>query len=196
MARFRSGTLGRSVRRWGRLPGMKAPFKRIQHGWKYVDLEESSLDETGVTTADIVLADADDWVLVGTGTGVRNMVLELDIAIVWTPTIDETPATFNSWRLKAGIWCLDADDTGGGIDAAFGDQRAIWWRTFANNNDAAATANGQEYPRRVQWRARAKQRWLQLDQELRFKCKFDSDVGSVISDARLFIFGRVSWEIP
>lgn len=197
--RFRSGTLERSLRRWGpRMPRPSA-IKRKQFAWQYVVSDNTALGSGGGTT-DIVLFDNTDWHSTASPENVRNVSLDLRIGVVWTPTANATN-TFNSSALRAGIFVLDQEDTGQTAATVFADTRALWWDQIAMNLGTFPTASPFTAPdrtaRQVNWRVKKRQRFLRLDEELRLLVAWTgTTTDDVIADARLFIFGRISFEIP
>lgn len=200
MSRFRTGTLGRSVARWGRMPrfGSRAPFKRRQFAWKFFELEEDAVDTSGATVEDFILFDSTDWTA-DTGssnpTGCKNVTLDMRVGLSWTPDLSAANI-YNSAGWGCGIWCLDADDTGGTINNHFAAQRPIWWdhhyMMFTSGTTTVPNALARQWNKSVKCR----QRYMGFDDELRFKFALDSSVASQVSDMRIGIFGRVSWEIP
>lgn len=196
--RFRSGTLQRSIKRWG----PKFPkVQRVQHGWKYVTLENQSMDIDGTTPTDVIICDADDWALTGTGVGCKNMTVDLAVAVAWTPKTDAANV-FHNASIRWGLFCLDEDDVGAGIDGRFTDTRALRWGMLGNNFQGIdlTAADGPFWQpmtaTRWNFHVRAKQRYMKFGDELRFVICNSTDLLDVIGDQRLHIFGRVSWEIP
>lgn len=190
--KFRSGTLERSVRRWGRFP--KTPYKRKQHSWQYVELEESSIGRDG-STDDVVLFNGDDWKTGANADNVRNVSIDFYIGVCWTP--ESTTVAYDSWLFKTGIFVMDADDVNPVIDTMFATTRALWWGAGARNTGEQPTAQGiSPESRLMTWRVRARQRFLKFDEELRLCWAFASNVTETLADVRGNLFGRISWETP
>jgi len=193
--RFRSGTLGKSLKRWGpKFPSTRS-FKRKQFSWQYVTLDNSAL-LTGGGTTDIIVFDQTDWIALS-DSNVRNVSMDLNVGIVWTPTT--TGTTFNSHSVRGAMFILDADDTGQTLATTLASTRALWWNQTAMNLNTAAFADvGANWSSRaINWKVKRTARFLKADDELRFMVAFSgSNADDVISDARLFIFGRISWETP
>lgn len=200
MARFRSGTLERSVRRWGRFPGAGGrggKLQRVTHGWKYVTLGETALNLTTPNNNPTVVSlfDSGDFAPSTTGTGCKNVVFDLRVVTSWSPSI--TAVAYDSWSFRAGIFCVDVEDDTGTHSSAYAEKRAIWWNfTGRNTGEQPATFGISNENRAFTWVARGRQRWVDFDEELRIVAGFTDGVDSVISDARLSIFGRISWENP
>lgn len=194
-SRFAPGTLERSVARFGRFPGRRrgAPFKKKQFLWKYVIAEDVAIDLTPVAQT-IGLFDATDWQLNAAGSGVRNVSLDLQIVVTYTPAA--TTLAYNSWMMLQGIWCKDLDDPSFTLASDyFIDARALRWNMIAQNTGEQPTANGVSPDSRTfRWHVKAKQRFMRLDDELLLVVGFEEAVATVINDARLFVFGRISWE--
>lgn len=194
MSRFRSGTLERSVKRWGRMPSFNK-FKRKQQAWQYVESSEVNLPVAG-NTSEVVIFDAADWSSAsGAGENCRNFRARLRVGVMWSP--ESTALAFDSWYVKAGVFVCDDDEVLANIDAYFGEKRARWWGCHFNNSTeqpAAIGVGGQE--RHREWTINIRQNFLKLDEELRFIIAFNGNVTSTIADARYSIFGVEWWETP
>jgi len=198
MARFRSGTLERSVKRWGRFPrfGGGSNLKRKQHSWQYVEANEETIPLNS-DTLQIILFDEQDWAIpaVAAGSNVRNASFDLCFGVAYTP--QDSTLEYDSIALHWGIFALDNDDSTVAISGLFGTHRALKWDQKAWNIAEIPTENGPpEHPRSWNWRVRFRQRFLRFDEQIQFAIAFQSAVSNVISDCRLFIFGRISWEVP
>lgn len=194
MARFRSGTLERSVKRFGRMPSFNK-FQRKSHGWKYVELIDSSIDLSGTVGTVAAIFTATD-VAPGTigGTGVRNVAADLVVGVTWSP--QTTALSFDSWAITYGFFCLDNDDTSDTIDETFGATRAIDWHMWARNSVEDGEGGSFVNDRHMQRRARWRQRFVRFDERIIIMAQANTSITSTISDMRLHIFGRVSWENP
>lgn len=199
MARFQSGTLGRSIKRFGRFArGPKV--QRVGHSWKYSTLTNSALP-IGVTTTDIVLFDSTDWEgITTTAVPVKNVSFDVAIGITWTP-LQAAAAVFQSGSIWSAVMVLDRDDTGGTLGAKLAEQRALWWSQHANNWVTWPLANTDDPTpgatnRGLNFRARGKQRFMKFDEELRLLISPQVNLNTVITDARLFVLARLSWETP
>lgn len=197
MARFRSGTLEKSVKRWGRMPAFNR-LKRKQFGWTYIQDDDNALIRT-TDTNDFILFSHEDWdASTVSSSGVRNVSFDMRITITWTP---ESGAgfSFESWSWIWGIFCKDEEDIGTSF-ATFADTRALAWDEYALNmhrmNTGEATEPDYSRERRMTWRTKARQRYMQHDDQLRYLGRFNQDVSGHLADARIFFFGRISWEIP
>lgn len=203
MARFRSGTLERSVRRWGRMPKFgRGKLERVKHSWKYVELENTAMSLNGASSAEVVLHDSADWVpATSGGVGCKNVAFDLNITCTWTPVGDSANIFLNG-QLLMGIFIQDADDVQGGpIADVFGECRALVWDQFVWRSEGMdlATPTGAIFvPPILRWnrRVRGKARYLKFDEELRLSIGPQNDLTSTIDDMRLSVFGRVSWETP
>jgi len=197
---FRSGTLERSIRRWGpRMPTARK-FKRKQHSWIYIRDGDNSLSRSG-DSDHFILFNNVDWDPTGQGGGVncRNVSIDLRHTVVWTPVTSTTP-NFNSLSFIWGLWSLDEDDVQA-QDLTFGESRALAWDEYALNYKS--NTNGSENAdaldvmiRRMTWRTRVRQRFMKFDDDIRYICRFNEDVTGVFTDARIFFMARISWEIP
>lgn len=195
MARFQSGTLGRSIKRFGRF-GARPNFKRKQFAYVYSTLDEAALDRTGAVN-DFGLFDRTDFApaAAANASGCRNISFDICFGITWTPQV--TTLAYDSWRLDGAIFVMDADDVGGTITTQFASNRAITWNSWSRNTGEMPTALGVSPERRdINWRAKGRVRFMRLDEELRFLLQFNSNVTDTIIDARLSLMSRYSWEIP
>jgi len=200
--KFRSGTLERSVKRWGRFPGKK--LQRVQHSWKYVELANTAVSRDGATPTDIAFFTAVDFQVGAVATGVKNVAFDLCVGLAWTPTTDAANI-FHNASVRWGIFCLDADDVPTGATAledTFATQRALKWGMFARNwqgQDLTAADGPFWQPMNAthyNFRVRGKQRFVKFDEELRFILQNSTTLTDVMGDQRLHIWGRVSWETP
>jgi len=198
--RFRSGTLERSVKRWGRFPRFNK-VKRVNHSWKYVELENQAIGLVGGGSTQIVIASATDWQQNSSGQGVKNMSLDLAIGFSWTP-VSDAANIFGGRGIYWGVFCLDEDDAASPpIATQFSDTRALKWGALFRNWQGMelTAADGGPYVRtqlETNFRVRCRQRFMKFDDELRFCVGVNGDMSSTTSDLRLHIFGRVSWETP
>lgn len=192
--RFQSGTLGRSIQRFGRFPGGgMSRFKKKNFSWQYVELNEAAVS-LAPGPLDIILFNASDWVDVS-ATGVKNVSLDLRLMFTWTPTV--VAIEYDSWWVRGGIFVLDVDETGGTISSTFAAHRALWWNAAGRNTGEQPAAQGASPDiRNINWTVRARQRFMKFDEELRFLFGFFATVTGTIADARMSIFGRISWETP
>lgn len=191
MARFRSGTLDRSLRRWG--PKFPNPnkFQRKQHSWKYIHLNEQAMNLTN-DPLEVTIVDSADWGDLA-GQGVRNMSADLVIGVTWAP--QTTALSFDSNALLWGIFCMDTEEPAAlASDSFFSEQRAVVWDYWPNLFIENAESQGVQTANRYRTRVRFRQRWMKFNEELRLSIAFVSSVASVVNDARCFVFGRLSWE--
>jgi len=200
--RFRSGTLERSVKRWGRFPSKK--LQRVGHSWKYVELANHAVSLTGNTLSDITFFSAVDFQVGAVAAGCKNVSFDLACAVGWTPKNDASNV-FHNATMRWGIFCLDADDapTGGtALEDTFATTRAIRWGLIGRNWNGMELANADGVTSHTpdsmshNWRVRGKQRFVKFDEELRFMFQNSTDLSDVLGDIRLHIWGRVSWETP
>jgi len=200
--RFRSGTLERSVKRWGRFPSKK--LQRVAHSWKYVELANTAISRDGANPTDITFFSAVDFQTGAVATGCKNVAFDLCIGMAWTPTTDAANI-FHNASIRWGVFCLDADDAPSGataIEDTFATTRALKWGMFARNfhgQDLTAADGPFWHPMNatcVNWRVRGKQRFVKFDEELRFMLQNSTSLTDVMGDQRLHIWGRVSWETP
>lgn len=200
--RFRSGTLERSVKRWGRFP--RAKLQKVGHSWKYVELANHAVSLTGNTLSDITLFSAVDFQVGAVASGCKNVAFDLACGYCWTPKTDAANI-FHNGSVRWGIFQLDADDapTGGtAIEDTFATTRALRWGAFSRNFNGIdlTVADGPFWQpiasTQVNWRVRGKARFVKFDDELRFMLQHSTDLSDAIGDARLHIWGRVSWETP
>lgn len=199
MRRFRSGTLENSVKRWGpRMPSFQR-FKKKQFQWFYFDSNEP-LSRSG-DTDDFILFNKADFAPGGlAASGCRNISMDLRISVCWTPALDDFG--FTSWHWSFGIFVLDQDDVEPTpFVGHFGEHRALYWESFANNTNSTpvitgdpSTFNAVGPERRWTTRFKARQRFIKYDEELRLITQFGEATEDILSQARMFIFGRVSWE--
>lgn len=199
MARFRSGTLERSVKRWGpRMPSAK--IKRVGHSWKYVILEDEPVGMTGAGSLQVTVVDSNDWIpATGNGLGCKNVVLEAAVSLSWTPETDAS-TVFNAGMMLYGVFIRDQDETTSPpIESCFDDARALKWGMYAKHfngmNDGAGLVSIPEL-RMWQFRFKCRARYLKFDEELRFAIGVTSDLSDVFLDLRCHMFGRCSWETP
>lgn len=170
-------------------------FKKKQFAWQYVELEETALARTDGATTDVILFNSADWTTNANAENVKNVSLDLRIMYAWSPNV--TTVAYDTWYLKGAIFVLDADEVGGTIDGTFAAHRALWWNAQGMNTGEQPTANGASPDHRaMHWRVKAKQRFMKYDEELRFLTAFNSIVNETLADARVSIFGRMSWETP
>lgn len=197
MARFRSGTLERSVKRFGRFPSFGGrQFKKKQFGYLYAEVNEQAQALNG-DTLQIILFDGLDWQTGGSGSqeNVRNVSGDVAIGLAWTP--QNNALTFDSVAYHWGIFCNDVDDSTVLISALFASHRALKWdQKVWNSMEIDAEGFGPDYPRQWNWRVKFRQRFMRQDDQLQFAGAFQNDSSSTIADARVFIFARFSWEIP
>lgn len=193
MRSFRSGTLGRSVRRWGPRVNF-GKFQRKSHQWKYVTDDEAAIDRTGASPLSYALIDSGDWSpSAAGGSGCRNIVIDFSFGCTWSH--NNTATAFESWGAKMGIFIKDRDDATSTLNAMFTSHRAIdwahWCRNTASSSSATVIGGTERYFIR---RKKFKVNFLKFDEEVAFYFQLESDVTTVINDMRGFIFGRVSWE--
>lgn len=196
MARFQSGTLGRSIKRFGRFQGRMPSFKRKQHAFVYSTLDEAALDRTGAVN-EFVLFDRTDFSPAASANAshCRNVSFDIMFGITWSPQV--TTLAYDSWRLDAAIFIMDADDVGGNITTQFASNRAIAWNSWARNTGEQPSALGASPDiRYINWRCKGRARYIRIDEELRFLLQFNSSVTDTLIDARLSLMSRYSWEIP
>lgn len=195
--RFRSGTLERSVRRFGRMPKF-GQFAKKSHSWKYVELDEQALDAATLAPTDVSIIDSDDWQPAATpGLGVRNV--SFDIAIGYTWSTQTIATTFDSWALRYGFFIKDRDDDPeASINDYFAEGRALEWHQVAFNTveNQAESGDSESNVRQFNRRVRFKARFLKFDEEVRFATGFSTTASSTLADSRVWLFGRVSWETP
>lgn len=180
--------------RAGRRPiGRK--FQKVGHTWQYVESEETAISRTG-NTGELILLDNADWAPTATGAvPVKNVSIDLRIMLSWSPEV--TTLAYDSWYFQLGIFVLDTDDPLVIITTRFAGTRALWWDAQGRNTGEQPTANGVSPDNRaINWRVKAKQRFLKYEEELRLAYGFNADVTATMADARLSVFGRQSWETP
>ena len=197
---FRSGTLERSVKRWGPKTSFRRPkFQRVNHGWKYVTLENQTMTRDGTADTDIIIADFEDWEQSAVSAiGVKNMTVDLVCTVAWTPA-SNAQSVFHNASLRWGLFCLDTDDTVDQLDDTFATHRALRWGSFMCNFQGMTLGTPVWHmmnTTRFAFRVRAKQRYMKFEDQLRLKVQNSTDLTDVMGDQRLHIFGRVSWEQP
>lgn len=171
-------------------------FKKKQFAWQYVELEETAINTAGAPTVDVILFDSEDWATTASNAeNVKSVSMDLRIMFAWTP--QSTTLAYDSWYMQAGIFVLDADDTGNNFSTTIAAHRALWWNVEGRNTGEQPAANGVSPQQNwMNWKVKRLQRFMKFDEELRFLCRTSSDVSGVIADARVSIFGRLSWETP
>lgn len=189
--RFQTGTLGRSIKRFGRFPSMGS-FKRKSFEWKYVTLDEAALNRSAGTPTTTTIVSASDWAG-GGGSGVRNVSFDLRVGVSWSPEV--TTVEYDSFALRAGLFIRDDDDATTAILDMFSQQRALWWNATFRNGGEQPTASGVSAETRyINWTVRCKQRFMKFDEVADLSVAFNGATNGIMSDARVSIFGRVSWE--
>lgn len=195
--RFRSGTLERSIKRWGpKMP--RGKLQRVQFSWKYITLENTSIPPGAATFPDIVMFNAVDWQVGSVATGCRNVAFDLCVGVAWTPE-NNVANIFHNASIRWGVFCIDTDDAPATLDDAFATTRALRWGMLGNNfhgMNLATPVYPQENAVRWNFRVRFKQRYVKFDEEVRFMIQPSTDISDAVDDMRLHLFGRVSWETP
>lgn len=202
MARFRSGTLERSIKRFGRFP--RGKLQRVGHSWKYVEVANSSIATGGATPQDFTVFSAVDFQVGAVAAGCKNVAFDLAVGVCWTPATDAANI-FHNASVRWGLFQLDADDvpTGAtGVEDTFATTRALKWGMFARNFQGMdlTVADGPFWQpisaTQVNWRFRARARFVKFDEEVRFLIQPSTSISDAVSDMRIHMWGRVSWETP
>lgn len=176
----------------------RRPFgnvKRKTFAFEYVTTNDTALVRGGGANDQLVIFEPADWQTSGGLESVKGVSLDLAIAVTWSPEV--TTVAYDSWQVVAAVGVFDDDEAAVSLLTVSAEKRWLWWGAQGRNTGEQPTANGAGTDSRaINWRCRARQRFLKPDEELRLCVGFTSDVTATIADARLQLFGRISWEIP
>jgi len=196
MANFRSGTLGRSVKRFGRFRSMNK-FARKSFGFKYGTIDSLAVPTDATAEPRVVLFQASQAEPGGQfGGNVRNVSFDVALGFSWS--IDATPETnftFISTAIRWAFLCVDSDDQTDNFEDYISDTRALAWGQHVLNIVSITNAiNGAE--RQFNTRVRFKQRFMKFDDEVLICPMLVQAADSAVSDLRMWVMSRVSWEMP
>lgn len=203
MRRFRSGTLERSIRRWGpRFPRIgRAGFKKKNFGTIYAHLTGADLDlPVNGNLFDVNLFDSTDWnnaAHIGTDLVVRNVSVDIAFGLVGLPVngnvIGET-------SLRWGIFLVDSDDTFSTLDDYFSEYRAIVWgiQPFiaSTRNTATSSASAPAMELGFNMRRRFRISKVRETQTLTYAAALDISINGIWQDATHPLATRIRYELP
>jgi len=194
--RFQSGTLGRSIRRFGRFP--TAGLKRKQFATYYGTLLHSAVG-LGGAMKEVTIIDESDW---GPNSGsitgmvnVRNVSVDHCFII---NMIRDTGATLQEdWVLQWMIIKTDVDQAYTNIADAMAQDVAIRWGAFGNVTSTMPTGTtGNEARPSFNWRVKYSVPFIKEDQELRFLLQVLPGASGTLDEMNLSVVSRIRYEIP
>lgn len=192
--RFQSGTLGRSIKRFGRFPRMGTPFKRKQYTGFVSTLSENSLSLVPVMLSTDLFAQA-DWAEGATDTVVRNVMIDCRIMVTWSPTT--TTVAYDSWYWHWMIMKVNDDETDASMALLASEYPPLAWDAFGRNTGEHPTANGAlGQDRFYTARPKFKVPWVRSNEVIRLYASFNASVTETIADARISLVEHVRYELP
>jgi len=192
--RFQTGTLGRSIRRFGRFP--RAPFKRKSFGYFTATSSETAMDITTPAPTSIVVFDPTDWSTGAAGlTGVRFCVVDLQMMVTWSPQV--TTLAYDSWYLHWFAINCDRDDAHTSMSgAAFEYKPLVWGAQGRNTGEQPSALGASPDSRSINARMRFKTGFIPIDNEIRFMASVNGTATSTIADMRISLVAVVKYELP
>jgi len=202
--RFQTGTLGRSVRRFGRFPrGRLTGFKRKQFGYFYSDADlqpEMNADPESVFLTVIDVSDLAPPAGFPFQTSVRNVSFDIYLGLTAVPDFDTALATYAALTWQWGFYKKDSDENNLDLDTSFATHSMIKWGCWdmtvgGGGAEAAALANP---TLRNMTRVRFRVSELKPDENITFVMQRDNGVslGSALEGIFLAFRMRCRYELP
>lgn len=202
--RFQSGTLGRSIRRFGRFP--RPGFQRKQFGFYYANAFQQFTLTGNPEPIAVSLVSQDELapatsVAAGAQVGVRSVSIDLDATLQMVPDSAATGGAFGFLYVHWMVFKQDVDEDITTFEAAAATNSAIKWGVwpvlpYGTSSGSAGMGNNPTYVQQTRMRFRVNK--LDKDEELVFLAALSQSeaISTWFDGAGIQLVQRVRYEIP
>lgn len=204
--RFQTGTLGRSIRKFGRFP--RPGFQRKQFAFYYatafqeLDLSVDPEPTALVLASNAVLAPATS-IATGAMVPVRNVSMDLEMTLQMLPDIGAISGPFGNVYVHWMIYKADTDEPIISFDSIAATHSAIKWGTWTpqlyGTGGSTGASDFAHSPHAIQKvRTRFKVSKLERDEEIVFLAAWSQTEAKAgwLDQASIQFVQRVRYEVP